>query len=46
MFKTFERKFKFEDYKNCLEATRFEYKINHIQKYKIGMDGLKKIRKN
>ena len=26
---TKKRKFKFEDYKNCLEAAQFENKINH-----------------
>ena len=27
-----KRKFKFENYKNCLEATQLENKINHLQK--------------
>ena len=27
-----KRKLKFEDYKNCLEATQLEIKINHLEK--------------
>ena len=27
-----KRKLKFENYKNCLEATQLENKINHLQK--------------
>ena len=27
-------KSKFEDYKNCLDATQLEHKINHLEKYK------------
>ena len=27
-----KRKLKFENYKNCLEATQFENKINHLEK--------------
>ena len=30
-----KRKFKFEDNKNCLEATELENKINHLGKNKI-----------
>ena len=26
-----ERKLKFEDYKNCLEATQLENKLNHLE---------------
>ena len=42
---TKKRKFKFEDYKNCLEAAQFENKINHLEKNKIDVDGLKKDQK-
>ena len=31
-------KSKFEDYKNCLEATQLEHKINHLEKYKNDAD--------
>ena len=34
-------KFKFEDYKNCLEATQLESKINHLEKKKIEIHSLK-----
>ena len=30
-----KRKLKFEDYKNCLEATQLENKINHLEKMKL-----------
>ena len=30
-----KKKLTFENYKNCLEATQFENKINHIEKNKI-----------
>ena len=30
-----KKKLKFENYKNCLEATQLENKINHIKKNKI-----------
>ena len=33
-----KRKLKFEDYKNCLEATQLENKINHLEKNEIGAD--------
>ena len=36
-----KRKPKFEDYKNCLEATQTENKINHLEKSKIRVDNLK-----
>ena len=29
------RKLKFENYKNCLEATQFENKIEHSEKIKL-----------
>ena len=34
-------KIKFKDYKNCLEATKLENKINHIEKNKIKVDSFK-----
>ena len=40
-----KRKFKFENYKNCLEATHLENKINHLEKNKIDPDILKKDQK-
>ena len=30
-----KRKFKFENYRNCLEATQFENKINPLESSKI-----------
>ena len=36
---------KFENYKNCLEATQIENKINYLEK-KNKIDSLKKIIKN
>ena len=30
-----KRKLKFENYKNCLEATQLENKINHLGKIKL-----------
>ena len=30
-----KRKFKFENYKNCLEATHLENEINYIEKIKL-----------
>ena len=33
-----KRKLKFENYKNCLEATQFENKINRLVKNKIDID--------
>ena len=38
-----KRKLKFENYKNCLEATQLE---NHLEKNQIERDSLKKIIKN
>ena len=37
-----KRKLKFEDYKNCIEATELENKINYLEKDKIETDSLKK----
>ena len=36
-----KRKLKFESYKNCLEATQLDDKINYIEKNKIDIDGIK-----
>ena len=41
-----KQKIKFEDYKNCLEATQLENKINHPDKNEIDVDSLKNIIKN
>ena len=30
-----KRKFKFDDYKNCLKATQLKNKINQLQKIKL-----------
>ena len=32
-----KRKLKFENYKNCLEATQLENKINHLEKNVVKM---------
>ena len=37
-----KRKLKFENYKNCLEATQLENKTNHLEKNQIDIDSLKK----
>ena len=39
------KKIKFKNYKNCLEATQLENKINHLEKNEIDMDSFKKDRK-
>ena len=36
-----KRKLIFENYKNCLEATQLENKINHIEKNKIDIGSIK-----
>ena len=36
-----KRKLKFENYKNCVEATQLENKINYLEKNKIYMDSVK-----
>ena len=36
-----KRKLKFENYKNCLEATELENKIIYLEKIKINVDSLK-----
>ena len=38
-----KRKLKFENYKNCLEATKLDDKIKYLEKDKINIDSLKKI---
>ena len=37
-----KRKLVLENYKNCLEATQLENKINHQEKYKTDIDSIKK----
>ena len=39
------RKLKFKNYKNNLEATQFQNKINHLGKNQIDIDSIKKIAK-
>ena len=39
-------KIKFEDYKNCLEATHIENKINYLEKRKLIQKFLKKTIQN
>ena len=39
------RKLKFENYENCLEATQLENKVNHLEKNKIYRDNNKKSHK-
>ena len=41
-----KRKFKLENYRNCLKATQLKNKISHIEKNKINVDSLKKIINN
>ena len=36
------KKTKFGNYKNCLDATQLENNVNHLEKYKIHIDSLKK----
>ena len=36
-----KRKLKFENYKNCLEATQLENKINHLEKNYSDIDSIK-----
>ena len=38
-----KRKLKIVKYKNCLEATQHENKINYLEKNKINTDSLKKL---
>ena len=37
-----KRKFKFENYKNCYEATQLENKITYLEKIKLTQIALKK----
>ena len=37
-----KRKFKFENYKNCLETNQLDNKINYLEKNNINLDSLKK----
>ena len=37
-----KRKLKFENYKNCLQGSQLENKINYLEKNKIIIDSLKK----
>ena len=37
-----KRKLKFENYKNCLEATQLDNKINYLEKNKFNTDSRKK----
>ena len=39
------KKLKFQDYKNCLEASQIERNINCLRKKKIDVDSLKNIKK-
>ena len=39
------KKRKSENYKNCLEASQIENKINHLEKYEIDADILKEDQK-
>ena len=36
-----KRKLEFENYKNCLEGTKLENKINYLAKSKIAIDSIK-----
>ena len=38
-----KRKLKYENYKNCLEATKFKNEIKYLEKNKINIDSIKKI---
>ena len=38
-----KRKLKFENYKNCLEATQLDDKINHPENNKIDIDSIEKL---
>ena len=41
-----KRKLKFQDYKNCLEASQMENKISHLEHIKIDVKSLKKFIKH
>ena len=36
-----KQKIKFEDYKNCLQATQFENEMNYQEEYKLDVDSLR-----
>ena len=38
-----KRKLKYENYKNCLEATKLKNEIKYLEKNKINIDSIKKI---
>ena len=38
-----KRKFKFENYKSCSEATQLENKLNHLEKNNVNIGSLKKV---
>ena len=40
-----KRKIRFENYKNCLEATQLENKVNHLEKNKTDIEILKNNKK-
>ena len=40
------KKTKFENFKNCLEATQIDNKIKNLQKNKINIESIKKIINN
>ena len=40
-----KRKFKLEDYKNCLDEAKIENKINQLEKYNFDVDSLKEDQK-
>ena len=42
----YKKKLKFENYKNCLEATQLENKINYLEKNKTDIDSIKEFIKN
>ena len=37
-----KEKLKFENHKNCLEATQLDNEINYLEKHKINADSLRK----
>ena len=38
-----KRKFKFQNYKNCLKATQLDNKIKYLEKNRVSIDSLKKV---
>ena len=41
-----QKKSKFRNFKNCLEATQLDNKMNYLEKIKININSFKKIMKN